>query len=113
MLALLSVKEIATSSRFLILSNPSATPTLVTMIGLGFLIICAFLEAVDDDQPIEREQRPLETKRRMEQRPLETKRRIKRCPAKNEKKRQGSEHFIDRRRRLPKMHILSRTPDQS
>ena len=36
------------------------------------------------DQPIEREQRPLETKRR-----------IKRCPAKNEKKRQGSEHFIE------------------
>ena len=50
MLALLSVKEIATSSRFLISTNPSATPTLVTMIDLGFSIIYAFLEAVDDDQ---------------------------------------------------------------
>ena len=35
----------------------------------------SFIIVVDDDQPIEREQRPLETKRR-----------IKRCPAKNEKK---------------------------
>jgi len=68
---LLSATKNATSSRFLTLSNPSATPTLVTMIDLGFSIICAFLEAWNQSAT--------------KQRPLETKRRIKRCPAKMKK----------------------------
>jgi hypothetical protein len=45
MLALLSDKANASSPRPLIFSNPSATPTLVTMIDLGFSIIHAFLVA--------------------------------------------------------------------